>query len=146
MRLTSSSFEPDAEMDQRHGRRFGNRSPQLSWHDVPAGTRSFALSMVDRMSDTRSYVHWLVADVPAAVTSLEEGGPPGGSRELRPYVGPFPPSGTHRYRFTLYALRSERLDLPAKVTLETFTEAAEAAALAAASLTGTFTKRRPAGG
>jgi phosphatidylethanolamine-binding protein (PEBP) family uncharacterized protein len=39
---------------------------------------------------------------------------PAGSREVRPYAGPFPPSGTHDYEFTLYALKTDRLDLPKK--------------------------------
>jgi phosphatidylethanolamine-binding protein (PEBP) family uncharacterized protein len=50
---------------------------------------------------------------------------PAGSREVKPYLGPFPPSGMHEYEFTLYALRTERLDLPKKVSFDAFTEAVQ---------------------
>src|SRR5262245_47240753 len=145
MVLRSSSFEAGQALPRRHGKRFGNVSPPLSWQAVPSGTRSFALSMVDQISDRRHHVHWLVTDLPVTVVSLEEGASgarlPGGSRELKGYVGPFPPSGMHRYRFTVYALRTETLDLPEKVTLEAFTGAAEAAALASSGTVVCWTPR-----
>jgi phosphatidylethanolamine-binding protein (PEBP) family uncharacterized protein len=57
------------------------------------------------------------------VGTREEGAPgtamPAGSREVKPYAGPFPPSGTHEYEFTLYGLETERLDLPKKLPPET---------------------------
>ena len=40
-------------------------------------------------------------------------------------MGPFPPSGTHDYEFTLYALRTDRLGLQPGATLEAFRWAAE---------------------
>jgi phosphatidylethanolamine-binding protein (PEBP) family uncharacterized protein len=54
----------------------------------------------------RGYVHWFIVDPAAMTTSLDENaavsGLPSG-RQLKPYAGPFPPSGTHDYEFTLYA-------------------------------------------
>lgn len=67
---------------------------------------------------------------------------PSGSREVKPYAGPFPPSGTHDYEFTLYALETDRLDLPRKVSFDAFTRAVEPHALATAKLVGRFTKIR----
>jgi len=66
---------------------------------------------------------------------------PAGSREVEPYSGPFPPSGTHDYEFTLYAVKTDRLDLPTKVSLDAFTKAVEPNSLATAKLVGKFTKR-----
>ena len=60
--------------------------------------------------------------------------------ELKPYVGPFPPSGTHDYEFTLYALTTDRLSLQPGVALEAFRRAAEQNSLATATLIGKFTK------
>jgi Raf kinase inhibitor-like YbhB/YbcL family protein len=104
------------------------------------------LSVVDRHPVARDYVHWLVVDIDASVTSLEEGASgaamPAGSREVRPYAGPFPPSGTHAYEFTLYALETDRLGLPRKVSLDAFAKAVEPHALATAKLVGRFTKVR----
>ena len=146
MVLSSSAFEDAQEIPQKHGKKIENLSPQLSWKDAPSETKSFALSVVDRHPLAGNYVHWLVVDMDAGVTSLKEAASgaamPPGSREVKPYAGPFPPSGTHDYEFTLYALRTGRLDLPEKVSSEAFTKAVEANALATANLVGKFTKIR----
>jgi Raf kinase inhibitor-like YbhB/YbcL family protein len=143
MELHSASFDNGGKIAGKYGKKSENISPQLSWSDLPSGTRSLAIAMVDLNPVARGYVHWVVAGVAPSVTSLDEGaavtGMPAGSRELEPYAGPFPPSGTHEYEFTLYALDTEP-SLPAKATLAQFLEAAESNILATARLTGTFTK------
>lgn len=146
MILDSSSFAYGQEIPQKHGKKLENVSPQLSWTDAPEDTKSFALSVVDRHPIAAGYVHWLVVDIDPDVTSLAEGAAdeamPSGSFEAEPYAGPFPPSGTHDYEFTLYALDTEHLDLPKNVSLEAFLDAAEPHTLAKARLVGKFTKIR----
>ncbi|MBD9537492.1 YbhB/YbcL family Raf kinase inhibitor-like protein [Stenotrophomonas sp. STM01] len=69
----------------------GNRNPQLSWHDVPEGTRSFALLCVDPDAPTvaelvgrddvgipldqprADFVHWVMVDIPADVQEIAAG-------------------------------------------------------------------------
>ena len=63
-----------------------------------------------------------------------------GFTEIEPYAGPFPPSGTHDYEFTLYALRTDRLGVRPGATLQEFRRAAEQNSLATATLIGKFTK------
>src|ERR1700733_14740638 len=51
--LTSASFHPggtvdDAQVFNQDDCKGGNRSPQLTWRDAPAGTRSFAITMFDQ--------------------------------------------------------------------------------------------------
>jgi Raf kinase inhibitor-like YbhB/YbcL family protein len=144
MSLGSSSFRDGGDIGQKHGKKFANVSPQLSWTGAPAETRSFALAVVDTHPVARGYVHWLVVDIDPATTFLPDGAAdramPAGSRELRPYAGPFPPSGTHDYEFTLYALDAETLPLPANVTLERFMASVGDRTLAAARIVGRFTK------
>ena len=143
--LSSSSFPDGGDIPQKYGKKSDNVSPQLSWTGVPEDARSFAIAMVDTHPVARGYVHWLVADIDPATTSLPEGaadgGMPTGSRELRPYAGPFPPSGTHDYEFTLYALDAESLAVPASVTLDEFTARIKDRTLATARMVGRFTKR-----
>jgi phosphatidylethanolamine-binding protein (PEBP) family uncharacterized protein len=93
MILRSSDCEDQQEIPQRHGKRIENVSPQLSWADAREETRSFALSLVDRHPVAGNYVHWLVVDIDADVTTLKTGAAraamPDGSREVKPYAGRF---------------------------------------------------------
>ena len=103
----------------------GNVSPELKWQNAPAGTKGFALQVLDLDAPTGSgFWHWAVYNIPASATSLAQGagnaaaslpapafggntdfldtGATGGNGN---YAGPCPPTGDkpHRYQFTLYA-------------------------------------------
>ena len=110
----------------------GNISPELSWGNAPAGTKSFALTMYDPDAPTGSgWWHWVIFNIPANATKLAGGtGDPGknlapaGSVQSRTdfgtagYGGPCPPAGTkpHRYIFTVFALKVDKLDLDANAS------------------------------
>jgi Raf kinase inhibitor-like YbhB/YbcL family protein len=103
-----------------------DRSPQLTWSDPPAGTKSFAVTMYDPDAPTGSgFWHWAVADIPAEVTSLAAGAPaPDRAQVLRNelrqpgFVGAGPPQGTgvHRYFVVVHAVDVESLGLDPEVT------------------------------
>ena len=146
--LTSPAFEPGGPIPERHGFFRENVSPPLAWSGAPAGTKSFALTLVD--PDARGFVHWVIYNIPGDVAGLPEGVPPreelaDGSRQgvTTPgrigYVGPYPPVGTtHRYVFTLYALDA-LLDLPPGADRATLERAMEGHILATGELVGTYT-------
>jgi Raf kinase inhibitor-like YbhB/YbcL family protein len=143
--LQSPAFENGQEMAQKYGKRAQNLSPPLEWDGAPVETRSFALALVDIHPVARDYVHWLVGDISPRLTSLPGGAGGGrnsGFNEVKQYIGPFPPSGTHDYEFTLYALRTDRLGVQASATLPQFRQAAEQNSLATATLVGKFTRIR----
>jgi len=113
--LTSSTFADNGNIADLYAYSMGsqcsgqNFSPPLSWSGAPEGTASYLLTMID--PDGGNWVHWLLVNIPADLTSLEEviNGPETGiagrnSFGANGYGGPCPPSGTHRYVFTLYAL------------------------------------------
>lgn len=142
-RLTSPAFHDGQEMDQKYGKKVQNVSPPLEWDEVPEGTRSFALEFVDIHPIAADFVHWLVADISPGLSSLPEGAAARGTAdfsEIKPYEGPFPPSGTHDYQFTLYALRTDSLGVAPGAKLQDFRKAAEQNLLSKTSLTGKFTK------
>lgn len=106
--------------------------------------------MIDPHPVAGNWVHWLVINIPADVTSLEEGesrkNMPRGCIELKNsfgdvgYGGPQPPKGTgdHPYVITLYALSVEKLELGTSVSLSTFLKALEGKVLGSAKITGKY--------
>jgi Raf kinase inhibitor-like YbhB/YbcL family protein len=153
MEITSTAFKNGEKIPFQYvmpGAGGKNVSVPLSWKNAPSGTKSFALSMVDPHPVAQNWVHWLVINIPANVTSLEEGASrkkmPPGSVELKNsfgdigYGGPQPPKGTgdHPYVFTLYALKVEKLDLGASTSLSAFKKALEGKTLGSATITGKY--------
>lgn len=119
-------------------------SPQLSWENAPKGTKSFALSVVDPDAPGGTFVHWLVYDIPSNVREVERGRLPEGAKQIendfgeRGYRGPCPPSGTHRYVFTLYALDVEHLE---DVNRDNFFGVVKVHAIGEAKLTGLYARK-----
>ncbi len=120
--LTSKAFAPEEMIPRRHTCDGEDVSPPLAWRRLPPGTKSLALIVDDPDAPARTWVHWIVYNLPAASSGLPEGVPPdktvaGDGRQGRNdfgrigYGGPCPPGGVHRYYFKLYALDTE-LDLP----------------------------------
>lgn len=153
MEIQSSAFKDGGEIPIQHvmvaagGK---NLSLPLSWKNVPPGTKSFALSMVDPHPVAQNWVHWLVINIPADTASLPEGASrkkmPPGATELRNsfgemgYGGPQPPkgSGEHPYVITLYALNVEKVELGANTSLAAFKKMVEGKEIQSASITGKY--------
>jgi Raf kinase inhibitor-like YbhB/YbcL family protein len=153
MQITSSAFPDGGKISGQYvmpGAGGRNLSVPLSWANPPAGTQSFALSMVDPHPIARNWVHWLVIDIPPDVASLPEAASgqrmPKGAVELKNsfgdlgYGGPQPPrgSGDHPYVFTLYALSVPKVELAKAASLAAFNQALQGKTLATATLTGYF--------
>ena len=149
--LTSSDFTEGGAIPARFTCEGDDTSPQLAWHGAPDGTRSFALIVddpdaPDPAKPQRTYVHWVLYDIPAETTSLPAGvhgvGKDGVNDWQRAgYGGPCPPIGRHRYFFKLHALDTElsALSRPTKAQLE---QAMQGHVLAKAQLMGTYEKHK----
>src|SRR5207253_6845695 len=118
--------------------------------DVPSGAKSLALIVDDPDAPRGVFAHWVIADLPADTRALPEGATqvPGGhigrnDWNRAEWSGPAPPSGTHHYRFQLFALdREVGLDQPTKPELDRAIQGA--LVLAEAKLVGTYRKARAA--
>jgi Raf kinase inhibitor-like YbhB/YbcL family protein len=119
-------------------------SPELDWSGAPAGAAALVLFVDD--PDGRDWVHWSVLDLPPTATQLpaelapDAAGIQQGRNDFGKvgYGGPCPPSGTHHYRFRLFAL-AEPLGLSGHPDGAAVRAAlARARVLARATLIGTF--------
>jgi len=116
MVLFSPAFENGQPIPKRFTGDGQNVSPELVWDSVPEGTRSFALVCSDPDAPIRTFIHWVIYNIPDTMRRLPEGFPtepefPNGICQGRNgfggigYSGPKPPPGKpHRYYFVLYAL------------------------------------------
>jgi len=145
IRLTSPAFNSDQPIPVEYSCQGSNHSPELNWEGIPADTQSLALIMDDPDAPGGTYVHWVLANIPAGESGLAAGqaAPAGAvqgtnSSRRSGYTGPCPPAGkTHHYIFTLYAV-DQVLSLepaPDKAGLLT---ALEGHILATGQLVGTY--------
>lgn len=201
MELRTNSFTPGGPIPARYALAepdpetrvtfAGNVNPHLEWSDVPEDTKSFAVLVYDydvpsvgddvNQPDREvpedlprvDFFHWVLVDLPADKTSIEEGEyaagvvsggkPPEchvGRQGLNDFTGWFsddpdmagnyfgydgcaPPwndSIPHRYRFSVYALDVDTVDVEGDFTGHDVRAAMQGHVLAEASLEGTYTQ------
>ncbi|MGH9841371.1 MAG: YbhB/YbcL family Raf kinase inhibitor-like protein [Blastocatellia bacterium] len=152
IQLTSSAFAEGQSIPEKYTCDGADISPPLKWTNVPTGAKSLALICDDPDAPAGTWVHWVLHDLPPAVTELPEQIPttetiPNGARQgvndfkRIGYGGPCPPrGGPHRYFFKLYALDAE-LQLKAKVTKKELVRAMEGHILAEGQLMGRYKRK-----
>jgi Raf kinase inhibitor-like YbhB/YbcL family protein len=116
MKISAKDFENGSTIPIEYTCDGENISPELSWSGVPTGTKSMALIMDDPDAPRGTFVHMVMFNIPANISSLPKSLPEDdenfkngshyGMNDFgrSGYGGPCPPSGTHRYFFRLYAL------------------------------------------
>jgi len=144
MKLLSEDFKENEAIPSRFTCDGEDICPQLRWEGVPEETRSYALSMTDPDAPGGTFIHWLVRDIPKDARSIERGTFPTGAKQVKNdsgkerYGGPCPPSGTHRYYFTLHALDIDHLR---DINRENFFKLVDEHTLAKAELMGTYRRK-----
>jgi Raf kinase inhibitor-like YbhB/YbcL family protein len=109
-----------------------NKSPALKWSGAPKDTKSFAVTVYDPDAPSGSgWWHWMVINIPANVKELASGAGdvnsttlPDGAVQNRidygvaAWGGTCPPKGDkpHHYIFSVYALKTDKLEVPADAT------------------------------
>lgn len=122
------------------------RSMPLTVGNIPEGTRALAVSMID--PDGQNWVHWLAVNLPvqpelpenASVDLAEQIVQGKNDFGQIGYGGPTPPSGTHRYVITVYAL-SHLLDLKNGFKQNAFQKAIDGKILAEAILRVDYSRK-----
>ena len=143
MELYSSAFQQEEFIPDEYSRRGKDINPELTWKDVPEGTKSFALSLKDPDAPIGTFVHWLVYNIDKDARKIPENTVPGKQVKnnfgKEHYGGPCPPSGVHRYYFRLHALDVESLG--EIKSMDEFDKKVEQHTLAQAELMGKFEKK-----
>ncbi len=156
MTLTSPAFAHGGEIPTLFTCEGRDVSPALAWSGVPPKARSLVLIVddpdaPDPRAPKRTYVHWVLYDIPVAAAGLPEAVAP---RELPAgtcqgtndwkrtgYGGPCPPIGRHRYFHKLYALDCALGDRGA-LTKPELLAAIEGHVLEQAEIVGTYEKKK----
>ena len=147
--FSSPSFSNGGDIAKKFTCDGADTSPQLSWTDPPATTKSFALLVDDPDAPVGNWNHWTLWNLPSSARGLPEGmskearlpdGSQQGLNDFRKtgYNGPCPPPGKpHRYYFKLFALDA-KLDLKAGASKPQIEAAIKGHILAQAELMGRF--------
>ncbi|MBD0292862.1 MAG: YbhB/YbcL family Raf kinase inhibitor-like protein [Jiangellaceae bacterium] len=144
--VTSPAFAPDEEIPVDFSCAGRGASPPLGWTGAPEEARELALVLDDPDAPRGTFIHWIVFALPPSTNALAENAVPSGAKLAKntagraEYAPPCPPSGTHHYRFTVYALRAP-LDLPNGADTDDALQAVSDQAIAQGRLVGLFTAR-----
>jgi len=152
MRIASAAFEDDGTIPSKYTCDGDDVSPPIEWSDVPADAKTVALICDDPDAPKKDFTHWVLFNVPPKAGALREHVAakrelPDGSRQGTNdfgkigYGGPCPPSGTHRYRFTLYALDTQ-LSVPSSSTKKDVETAMKGHVLETAELVGAYVRAK----
>lgn len=148
MIVTSAAFKDGGPIPSTYTCDGEDTSPPLAWTDPPPGTKSLAFINDDPDAPGKTWVHWVLSNLPPSSRGLPAGVPPDeelpdGTRQGMTdfgrigYGGPCPPSGTHRYYFKLYALDT-LLTLAPGATKPQLEQAMQGHVLTQAQLMGTY--------
>lgn len=150
MKIQSAAFHHNEMIPSLYTCDGEDISPALSWDQPPTGTQSLALIMDDPDAPGRTFVHWVIYDLPPETRQLPQAIPlkatvaAGGTQGKNDfgklgYGGPCPPSGIHRYFFKLYAL-DQQLGLKSGATKAQLEAAMNGHILASAELIGRYSR------
>ena len=108
MNLASPAFNNGQTIPAKYTCTGANISPPLQWSGVPANAKSLTLTVDDSDAAGGHFTHWTVTDIPPTTMAIPEGGHAGVEGQngfgKSGYGGPCPPSGVHRYVFSITAL------------------------------------------
>ena len=109
-KVESNAFRHNEQIPQKYTCDGDDVNPPLRIENIPSSAKSIALIVDDPDAPGKTWVHWVLWNVPPSTTEIKEDSVPRGAAQgindfrNNSYGGPCPPSGTHRYFFKLYAL------------------------------------------
>jgi Raf kinase inhibitor-like YbhB/YbcL family protein len=114
--LHVDALDPGAVLPDAYTCKGAGESPEISWENVPQGTKSLVLIVDDPDALKGTFTHWLLYNIPPLTRRIDRAQPnakvlANGAQQgdtgtgSRGYSPPCPPIGpAHRYIFSLYAV------------------------------------------
>lgn len=144
LQISSPAFGQEGTIPARFTCEGEDLSPALHIADIPDHAKSIALIMEDPDAPRGTFDHWIVWNI-KPTKDIAEGQRTGisgtNSAGKTGYVGPCPPSGSHRYYFYVFALDIE-LDLEAGAGKEKLHQAMAGHIIGQGTLMGRYEKSR----
>ena len=143
MTITSPAFSDNQAIPKQYTCDGAGINPPLQFASVPSEAKTLALLVEDPDAPTGTWIHWLMWNIPSAVSQIAENSVPEGavqgqgSSGQNVYGSPCPPSGIHRYIFTVYALDG-KLVLPSYSTVENLQAAMQGHIIDQAQIIGLY--------
>jgi hypothetical protein len=148
MKITSTAFEQNGNIPELYTCDGEDKNPPLRLEGVPNNAASLALIVSDPDAvGKKPFYHWVVFNINPRTDHIEEDSLPATAIEGRndfrkvEYGGPCPPSGTHHYIFTLYAL-DVQLPLEKGAAAAEVIKAIKGHTIEAAELVGLYSRKR----
>ncbi len=110
MQLTSLAFENNTMIPKEYTCDGKKVHPPLTIRDAPDGAQSLVIIVDDPDAPTGTFNHWVIWNIDPSTTNIAAGEVPQFAQQgisssgREGFVAPCPPTGQHRYFFTVYAL------------------------------------------
>jgi Raf kinase inhibitor-like YbhB/YbcL family protein len=105
--VTSKAFKHNENIPKKYTCDGENINPPISIEGAPGEAQSIVLIIDDPDAPMGTWTHWVVWNIPINGI-IAENSVPGeqglNSSNEKSYIGPCPPSGSHRYFFKAFAL------------------------------------------
>ncbi|MEU4197328.1 YbhB/YbcL family Raf kinase inhibitor-like protein [Kribbella sp. NPDC026611] len=139
--VTSTAFREGGAIPSKYTCDGIGAAPPLAWTGTPSDAKAIALVVDDPDAPNGTFTHWIVLDLPPTTTVLTEVDHQANNSEGKPEYTPFcPPSGTHHYRFNVYAL-SQATNLADGSSLDEALKAIDSTTIARGRLTGVYRRQ-----
>ena len=124
----------------------------MKWENLPEGTKSIAITMVDKAEDANDFLHWLVINIDPKAESIAEGASGEDMQSFATefnndygdagYGGPALPKGggEHDYEITVWALDIPNMGMTENSGLDEFESFVNGKVLGKAVISGEYTQ------
>ena len=146
MKLESKEFNNNKSIPREFTCDGSGSAPELLVSHVPAGSKTLALIADDPDAPSGIFTHWIAWNIPVSAQNIDGKNLPKemvqgmNSSGFAGWTPPCPPSGTHHYKFTIYALDTE-INIPPSADKDSLLANMQGHVIGKAMLTGLYSRQ-----